>query len=274
MSNIVSWRKPNPHRPPGGGPSHSEAKDVPATRFFDRMSFIGNEWIGCFVIETSEGLIMIDCLEPEQRYVDMIETGAQQLGLDLNKLKAILITHGHFDHYGHADYFRSKYGAKLYMSAVDEADALSEKTWRPPGRVPLPFAMDGHIEDGDVFRLGDTAIHIVSTPGHTRGCLSFIIPVTDEGRPHLAALWGGTGVTRERSEQLDYLASSQKFRSICEQMNVDVEIATHPFVDQTPQRLAVCREIVDGVANPFVIGKEAALRYQDMFTQMCRSKMQ
>jgi hypothetical protein len=29
--------------------------------------------------------------------------------------------------------------------------------------------------------------------GHTPGTISTLIPVRDQGRPHLAALWGGTG---------------------------------------------------------------------------------
>lgn len=113
----------------------------------------------------------------------------------------------------------------------------------------------------------------MSTPGHTPGCLSFLIPVTDEGRPHIAALLGGTGIPKSREKQEQYLNSSDYFQSICIKMNVDVEIATHPFIDNTAERIAVCRNIVNGTANPFVIGKDACSRYQQMFTNLCKAKM-
>lgn len=48
--------------------------------------------------------------------------------------------------------------------------------------------MDGFLTDGEDFTLGDTAIRCVWTPGHTEGCMSFIIPVLDEGRSHHLAI--------------------------------------------------------------------------------------
>lgn len=42
-------------------------KDViPAIRFFDQLCWIGDEGVGCFVYETSEGLILIDCMRPDE----------------------------------------------------------------------------------------------------------------------------------------------------------------------------------------------------------------
>ena len=53
MSKLPSWRKPNPHKPVGGPNSDpNDLKRVPATRFFDNLSFIGNESVGCFLIGT------------------------------------------------------------------------------------------------------------------------------------------------------------------------------------------------------------------------------
>ncbi len=50
-----TWRKPNPHKPNFG----AEAATVPATRFFDQLSYIGNNIVGCFVLETSDGFIPV-----------------------------------------------------------------------------------------------------------------------------------------------------------------------------------------------------------------------
>ena len=270
-----TWRTDRPHRIPfnfkkGEQPTRKDI--IPATRFFDQLSFIGNAWVGCFVLETSDGLIQIDAMEPKDMYVEMIEQGYKDLGLDIHELRAVLLTHGHFDHYGRADYFRERYGAKLYMSRTDEDMALG-KTGFVSKMGPMPFEMDGYLEDGAPFVLGDTAIQVFSTPGHSPGCMSFILPVTDEGRPHKVSLWGGTGVPMDPAACRQYLDSSRYFAGMLLKNGVDGEISNHPFIDNSPERLALVRGIVNGVANPYVIGTAAVLRYQDMFTDMCLAAM-
>lgn len=255
-------------KPTGGIP---DVPVVPATRFFDNMSFIGDEFIGCFVIETSEGIMFFDCLWPGDRHAAIIEEGLKELGLDPADLKVILVTHGHGDHFGCSDHFRQKYGTKVYMSEVDEGFALNAPADVPGG--PMTFHADGYLREGEPFVLGDTKVRIYSTPGHTPGCLSFIVDVYDEGRKHTAALWGGTGIPRKEEMKDVYLESALRFTQICDEEKVDVEIATHPFVDRTYEKLALCRNICDGVANPFVIGREACRRYEAMFVDLCKSRM-
>lgn len=267
---AASWRTANPHVLVIG----AKGTPYPATKFFDQLSFIGDSKYGCYVLETSDGMVMLDCLTMDPAHIDTIEKGFADLGLDIHQLKAILVTHGHGDHYGHADHFRERYGAKIYMSQVDYEYARAADdpySWFPDG--PLGFEVDGYLEDGQDFTLGDTSIKIVATPGHTMGCLSFLIPVTDEGRPHLIALWGGTGVPGRPERQEVYLASCDKFARITQELGVDGEITNHPFVDQTLQRLDVVRSIVDGVPNPFVLGCENYKYYELMFRNSCLKKM-
>ena len=48
------------------------------------------------------------------------------------------------------------------------------------------------VTDGMKLSLGDTTLTMYLTPGHTQGTISTLIPVKDNGQPHIAALWGGT----------------------------------------------------------------------------------
>ena len=258
-----TWRVPRPHRP-----NFADAKPYPATWFFDNMAFIGDDSVSCFLVETSEGLILMDAMFPGEKYLDMIERGIRDLGCRCEDLKAVLITHGHDDHFGSADILRDRYGCKLYMSRTDDALGRSQ----PKKPYGLRFEMDGYLEDGQDFTLGDTAVHCVLTPGHTQGCMSFIVPVYDEGRPHHLAIWGGTGVL-PTSDKAAYLDSVVKFDKVCDQYEVDCEISNHPFVDNSIQRLEVIRNIAEGVPNPFVIGQDAYKRYEKMFYDLCRAKM-
>lgn len=267
MNQATFWRKPAPHRPLFG----EEAHPYPATRFFDQLSFIGTPNVGCFVLESSEGFLLLDCMEPLEEHRDIILQGLADLGLDPHNLKAILITHGHGDHYGTADWFREQYGCTIYMSKVDYAFAQQDTRNRTG---VLKWEIHDFLEDGQVFRLGEAEVHIFSTPGHTPGCMSFVIPVTDQGRPHMAALWGGTGVPWTMADKLIYLRSCLSFAQVTEKLGCDAEISTHPFIDKGTQRLDLVRDICDGVPNPFVLGRENYKYYESSFTDLCLAALE
>ena len=226
------------------------------TRFFDQMSFIGDEIVGCFVLETEQGIVLFDCMFPDQRYVDMIEHGFVQLGLNINDLYAIVISHGHEDHYGRAEYFHDKYGAKLYLAKEDYRLARTDDS--------ITFHIDHYLEDGETLLFGETAVKVVFTPGHTKGTCSFIIPVTDEGKTHQMALWGGSGILPS-SDKEAYYHSLVKFTKICYDYKVDGELATHPCLDMGLMRYEMVRNITDGIPNPFVLGEEGYHYYERQF---------
>lgn len=264
-----SWRKPNPHQSMW---AQRLNEFVPATQIFNQIYFIGNDYVCCYVIETTDGLIMIDALLPGEHYEQGIETGFEALGLDLSRLRAILLTHGHFDHYGCADYLRQKTNCKIYMSEIDYEHARTNYDNGPGGK--LEWEVDEFISDGQVFTLGDMSIQCCLTPGHTDGCMSFIFPVTDEGVAHTAALWGGTGVPASLMGQISYLKSVLAFSRLTEERNVDVALSNHPFIDAAIARINVLRTMHDGVPNPFVLGASNYKYYEKLFLDMCIEKME
>ena len=260
-----SWRKPNPHKhiPEAG------SVDYPATKFFDNLSYIGNSTVGCFLVETSEGLILLDNMRPNN--AEYIDQEIRSLGFDPADLKAILITHGHADHFGNAVYFRDKYNTKLYMSEIDERFGMDAEA--QGGRPYMKFRVDGYLEDNGEFTLGDTTIHTFLTPGHTPGCMSFIFQVFDEGRPHVAAIWGGTGVPKAMEDRKKLFDSCVRFADISLKYGCDVAISAHQYVDMTLKKLDIIRNIIDGVANPFVLGYEGYHRFEMMLYHMYENSL-
>ena len=260
-----SWRKPVERRPRFGVQLEFE----PTTKFFDQLSFVGDAAVCCFLLETTEGLILIDAMNPEQRCLDAIVKGIKDIGYELSDLKMIIITHGHGDHYGLADELRKLSGAKILISKGDH-----ELAQHPALKKfsPMDYPVDVYLEDGMDITLGDTTIHCVETPGHTDHCMSFIFPVTDEGRPHIASLWGGTGLNNGVNI-FTYLKSVDKFELACSEYGVDVEISNHPPVDNGIERLNVIRNIANGVPNPFVIGQGNMHYYFNKFRTMCNEAL-
>ena len=259
------WRKPNPHD--GSNMMKKIFREMPATRLFDNVWSIGNDMFGSFLINTSEGLIMLDCMEPG--FFDYLDGKIREAGFDPAKdLKAILVTHGHGDHYGDANIFREKYGTKIYMSEVDEKFALDPANCMP-GRSPMSFKMDGYLVPGEDFVLGDTRIEVYDTSGHTPGTVSFIFTVYDCGKPMQFMMWGGTGPNRDTEMVKKQIDTVRKFTRICLEKGVVGDLPNHPFTDNFYEKLEVLRNLVDGVPHPMVIGAEGIhsmmLMYEDIY---------
>ena len=74
----------------------------------------GQTWVGCYLIDTGEGLILIDAAIPESMY--MLVDSIYKIGFKPTDIKKILISHAHFDHMGAARAMKELTGARLYMS--------------------------------------------------------------------------------------------------------------------------------------------------------------
>ena len=54
---------------------------------------------------TEKGIVLLDCMNPDERCIEIIENGFRDLALDIYDLHAIIISHGQGDHFGMAGYF-------------------------------------------------------------------------------------------------------------------------------------------------------------------------
>ena len=143
----------------------------------------------------------------------------------------------------------------------------TEAKWLKPRR-------DIVAKDGQKLTLGDTTITMYVTPGHTLGTLSLLVPVKDNGKPHLAASWGGTGfnwlsgspayITPDRPNKFwfdQYISSAARFRDIVAKAGADVLIANHTHLDESKNKLPTMSRRRPTDPNPFVIGNDAVVRY-------------
>ena len=69
----------------------------------------GQTWVGCYLIDTGDGLILIDTAIPESLY--LLVYSIYQLGFSLKDIKKILLSHAHFDHTGAARAMKELTGA-------------------------------------------------------------------------------------------------------------------------------------------------------------------
>ena len=278
---CTQFAKPLPPKPAGRPPREGiqPAKNAAPDRatwhaepvkVFDNLYFVGEKDFGAWAVTTSEGIIVIDTLF-DYSVDDEIVNGLKKLGLDPKTIKYVIVSHAHRDHVGGAGYLQEHFGSKIIMAEADWG--LLEKTtafWLKPRK-------DMVATDGQKLTLGDTTITMYVTPGHTLGTLSVLVPVKDNGKPHLAASWGGTGfnwlsgspayITPERPNKFwfdQYIQSAARFRDLVAKAGADVLIANHTHLDDAKNKLPMMAKRKAGEPNPYVIGNDAVVRYVEV----------
>jgi metallo-beta-lactamase class B len=252
---------------------------LPPTRAFDNLFYVGNGFVGAWVLETSAGLILFDANQSEAEVREHLEPGLRALGLAPDDIRYVIVTHGHWDHYGGAKYLQERYGARIGLSAADW-DLLARVPVGGPERAPLfgadtadrpPPRRDLVVADGQRLTLGDTTVTLYVTPGHTPGTLSALVPARERGRTHMLSLLGGTAFppTREPTATMAGLdafkRSVVRLAALSRRAHADGLLNTHVFVDGSDRRLALAARRRPGAANPFVLGEAAVQRYYAMF---------
>lgn len=208
---------------------------LPPMRVAPRVYFVGNRFVGSYLIDTSEGLAIIDTTVFETTW--MLIESIYQLGFDPKNIKAILISHSHVDHDGGARCIQAICGAPIYESREDdEWRARPEADMRDSGYKFMPYTVDRYYDDNTPIVMGDVTIRTRLSAGHTPGCTSFFVDMPDEnGNKITWAMHGGVGLNTMNAEYLNKvhlpLSLQQDFLRGCEEMkreHVDICTPSHP----------------------------------------------
>ncbi|MBC8116505.1 MAG: MBL fold metallo-hydrolase [Candidatus Saccharimonas sp.] len=201
-----------------------------------------------YVVETSEGLVLID--SGLDRDAQVLKSEMAKLGLDWKRLHAIFLTHVHGDHSGGAERLRSETGAKVYAGQADATVLRSGEsreaffgTFKMPDHSPHPTTVDIELEGQETIAFGNARLQALDTPGHTPGSTCYLIE-----RAGLRVLFAGDVIVRlgdkplgtyttymdprYRGDAKSYLASLRKLRAITVP---DLVLPGHPRASRTPQ---------------------------------------
>lgn len=231
-----------------------------ALNIFGNLYFSGTEQASTHILDTGDGLLLIDSGYPAD--TDALIYDMRSLHLDPDCIRWILHTHGHIDHMGGTHELVRLTGAETLIGAPD-ADAAT-------GKLPLSYAEelgmkyektfepDRFLYDGDRIRFGSTEVLCVATPGHTAGAMSYFFDVTDVVRKktYRAGLHGGMGVNSLEKWYLDKYnlpySLREDFRRSMERLmkeKVDIFLGNHMAHNHMKEKY---KRLIDGDPDAFV----------------------
>ena len=92
--------------------------------------------------------------------------------IGVDKVSAILLTHGHFDHILGVNKVKSLTNAPVYLLADDillaKDNSLNLADMFPSLKLE-PFSVDVLLNDEDTIDIGNLKVTVIHTPGHTMG---------------------------------------------------------------------------------------------------------
>jgi metallo-beta-lactamase class B len=246
------------------GPPDRSTWYVEPVKVFDNLYFVGQSEYSAWAVTTTEGIILIDTLF-DYSVEDAVVGGLKTLGLDPATIRYAVVTHPHPDHHGGAKLLQDRYRTRIVMSAADW-DVIDRLSGTKPAR-------DMVATDGQSLTLGDTTVTLHITPGHTPGTLSVILPVRENGRSHVVALWGGTGLNADRESLEAYVRSAQRFTGIAQKAGADIILSNHTDWDGSKAYLPQLARRAPGSANPYVVGTPAVRRYLEVAEQCATARL-
>ena len=130
---------------------------------------VGPLMTNCYIVtcEKTDESVLIDPGDISNELIERIKNCS---------LKAILLTHGHFDHFGGVRTIIGETGVPLLIHSID-ASMLTDPVLNGSYMIGTGICTSkpsGFLSEGENVVFGESTLGVIHTPGHTEGGVSFV----------------------------------------------------------------------------------------------------
>jgi metallo-beta-lactamase class B len=155
----------------------------PPHRVMGNLYYVGSEGLASYLVTTPDGNILIN--SSLEQSVPLIQASIEKLGFKFSDTKILLISHAHWDHCAGSAKIIAMTGAR-YMVMTEDVPVVESggrndfqygsdsSTWYPPTKV------DRSLLGAESVRLGGSVLIGHKTAGHTKGCTTWTMEMSDE----------------------------------------------------------------------------------------------
>jgi metallo-beta-lactamase class B len=162
-------------------------------RIIGNIYYVGASEVSSFLITTPNGHILLDSGFAET--VPLIADGIKQLGFKIEDVKVLINSHAHYDHAAGLAQLKRLTGAQLMLSEPDAATVANggkgDFQWGDTFTYE-PVGADRVLKDKDQVDLGGVTMIARLTPGHTRGCTTWLMKATEGSKAYDVVFIGST----------------------------------------------------------------------------------
>ena len=179
-------------------PSNADwTEPFPPFRIAGNLYDVGSRGLANYLIVTPQGNILIN--SDTEKNVPMIRASVEKLGFKFSDTKILLISHAHWDHDAGSALIKKETGAQYMVMDADvpvvESGGKADFNYgNDPATLYPPVKVDRVLHDGDEVRLGGSVLVAHLTPGHTKGCTTWTMKVSDGGKTYNVVIVGSPNV--------------------------------------------------------------------------------
>ena len=229
----------------------------PPFRIAGNLYYVGSKGLANFLITTPQGNILIN--SDLEANVPLIQASIEKLGFKFTDTKILLISHAHFDHDAASATIKKMTSATYMVMDADvpvvETGGKSDFAYgnRPDLLYP-PAKVDRVLHDGDEVKLGGTVLVAHLTPGHTKGCTTWTLQVTEGGKSYDVVILGSPNVNPGyklvgNAAYLQIAEDYERMWRVLKSLPCDIFLGAHGGYFGLEEKYPRMKE---GAAKPFV----------------------
>ena len=254
----------------------------PPFRIADNLYYVGSKGLANYLVTTPQGNILIN--SDLEANVPLIQASIEKLGFKFKDTKILLISHAHWDHDAGSAMIKEITGAKYMVMDADVAVVESGgkndfEYGNSPTTLYRPAKVDRVLHDGDEVKLADALLVAHLTPGHTKGCTTWTMQITDRGKAYNVVMLGSPNVNPgyklvDNKAYPEIAEDYERMWRVLKPLPCDIFLGAHGSYFGLEEKYALMKE---GSPNPFVdpsgYKKYIAQKEQDFRTELARQKL-